>query len=50
MIGGPSEKIKVFFFLDYQGTRTTEGITSPVTIGTLPRRIAPAISATWRAR
>ena len=30
-LGGPILKDKVFFFLDYQGTRTTEGITSPVT-------------------
>jgi len=30
-LGGPVLKDKVFFFIDYQGTRTTEGITSPVT-------------------
>ena len=29
-IGGPILKNKVFFFLDYQATRTTEGISSPV--------------------
>lgn len=29
-IGGPIKKQKVFFFGDYQGTRTNEGITSPV--------------------
>ena len=31
MIGGPIKKDKVFFFVDYQGTRTVEGITSPET-------------------
>jgi hypothetical protein len=31
VIGGPVKKDKVFFFLDYQGTRTVEGITSPET-------------------
>jgi hypothetical protein len=30
-LGGPVKKQKVFFFADYQGTRTTEGITSPTT-------------------
>src|SRR5580700_5276679 len=30
-IGGPIRKDKLFFFLDYQGTRTVQGITSPVT-------------------
>ena len=30
-LGGPIKKDKVFFFLDYQGTRTTQGITSPKT-------------------
>ncbi len=30
-IGGPILKQKVFFFADYQGTRTVQGITSPVT-------------------
>jgi len=30
-LGGPVVRNKVFFFLDYQGTRTKEGITSPVT-------------------
>ena len=30
-LGGHIKKDKVFFFLDYQGTRTVEGITSPVT-------------------
>ena len=30
-LGGPIRKDKVFFFLDYQGTRTTQGITSPKT-------------------
>jgi len=30
-LGGPVRKDKVFFFLDYQGTRTKEGITSPAT-------------------
>ncbi len=31
VIGGPFRKNRVFFFLDYQGTRTKEGIASPVT-------------------
>jgi len=31
VIGGPVKKNKVFFFADYQGTRTVEGITSPET-------------------
>ncbi len=31
MLGGPVRKDKVFFFIDYQGTRTTQGITSPKT-------------------
>jgi hypothetical protein len=31
VIGGPIEKNKVFFFADYQGTRTVEGIASPET-------------------
>ncbi len=30
-MGGPIKKDKLFFFLDYQGTRTVQGITSPVT-------------------
>jgi Carboxypeptidase regulatory-like domain/TonB dependent receptor len=30
-LGGPIVKQKLFFFTDYQGTRTVEGITSPVT-------------------
>jgi hypothetical protein len=30
-VGGPIKKEKLFFFLDYQGTRTVQGITSPVT-------------------
>jgi len=29
-IGGPIQHQKIFFFADYQGTRTTEGVTSPV--------------------
>ena len=29
--GGPIKKDKVFFFLDYQGTRTVQGISSPLT-------------------
>jgi hypothetical protein len=29
--GGPIKKDRVFFFTDYQGTRTVQGITSPVT-------------------
>jgi hypothetical protein len=31
VIGGPVRKDRVFFFLDYQGTGTVEGIASPVT-------------------
>src|SRR5580700_6669050 len=31
VIGGPIEKNKVFFFADYQGTRTVQGIASPET-------------------
>ncbi|MGD0136122.1 MAG: carboxypeptidase regulatory-like domain-containing protein [Bryobacteraceae bacterium] len=30
-VGGPIKKDKLFFFLDYQGTRTLEGISSPLT-------------------
>jgi hypothetical protein len=30
-VGGPIKKDRVFFFLDYQGTGTVEGISSPVT-------------------
>ncbi|HEY6329123.1 MAG TPA: TonB-dependent receptor, partial [Blastocatellia bacterium] len=30
-LGGPIKKDKVFFFVDYQGTRTVQGISSPVT-------------------
>jgi carboxypeptidase family protein len=30
-LGGPVKKDQVFFFVDYQGTRTVQGITSPVT-------------------
>jgi Carboxypeptidase regulatory-like domain/TonB dependent receptor-like, beta-barrel len=30
-IGGPIQHQKVFFFADYQGTRTTQGVTSPLT-------------------
>jgi len=30
IVGGPIQKQKVFFFGDYQGTRTNQGITSPV--------------------
>ncbi|HEX4074341.1 MAG TPA: carboxypeptidase regulatory-like domain-containing protein, partial [Candidatus Acidoferrales bacterium] len=30
-LGGPVKRQKVFFFADYQGTRTNEGITSPQT-------------------
>ena len=29
-VGGPIKKNTIFFFSDYQGTRTTQGITSPV--------------------
>ena len=38
-LGGRIRKDKVFFFLDYQGTRTTQGITSPVsTVPSLENR------------
>lgn len=30
-LGGPVRRNKIFFFLDYQGTRTVEGIASPET-------------------
>ncbi len=30
-IGGPIKRQKLFFFADYQGTRTAQGVTSPVT-------------------
>jgi len=30
-IGGPIKRQKIFFFADYQGTRTAQGLTSPVT-------------------
>lgn len=29
-IGGPVKKQKIFFFADYQGTRTAQGVTSPI--------------------
>ena len=38
-LGGPIQKDKLFFFIDYQGTRTVEGITSPVT--TVPSLAGP---------
>jgi hypothetical protein len=31
VLGGPIRRDKLFFFIDYQGTRTTQGITSPRT-------------------
>jgi hypothetical protein len=31
VIGGPVRRDRIFFFLDYQGTRTVEGIASPET-------------------
>jgi len=38
-IGGPIRKNTVYFFVDYQGTRTTQGINSPaVTVPTLQDR------------
>jgi len=37
--GGPIKKDKVFFFLDYQGTRTVQGISSPLTtVLSMPER------------
>jgi hypothetical protein len=30
-VGGPVKRQKIFFFADYQGTRTAQGVTSPVT-------------------
>ncbi|HTS48365.1 MAG TPA: carboxypeptidase regulatory-like domain-containing protein [Bryobacteraceae bacterium] len=37
--GGPIKKDQVFFFLDYQGTRTVQGISSPVTtVLSMPER------------
>ena len=37
--GGPIKKDKVFFFLDYQGTRTVQGISSPLTtVLSIPER------------
>jgi hypothetical protein len=37
--GGPVRKDKVFFFVDYQGTRTTQGIsTGNITVPTLAQR------------
>jgi len=39
VMGGPIKKNKVFFFTDYQGTRTVEGINSPETsVPSLPDR------------
>ena len=38
-VGGPIKKQKVFFFTDYQGTRTEQGITSPlITVPSLADR------------
>lgn len=38
-IGGPVKKDKIFFFVDYQGTRTVEGETSPlITVPSLQDR------------
>jgi hypothetical protein len=37
--GGPARKDKIFFFVDYQGTRTTQGIsTGNITVPTLAQR------------
>lgn len=37
--GGPIKKDRVFFFLDYQGTRTVQGISSPLTtVLSMPER------------
>jgi hypothetical protein len=48
VIGGPVKKDKVFFFLDYQGTRTVEGIDSAETSVPSLQDRAGNLSDIWR--
>ncbi len=44
-VGGPVVKQKVFFFVDYQGTRTVQGITLPATSVPSPQERSGAFPA-----
>ena len=40
-VGGPIRKNKIFFFADYQGTRSTQGVDTGVDSGSFAARNAP---------